>query len=74
MLYFVSCNTPQSLKKCFPEYDGPEGESMPALKYIEQKYKQVKLTLWYVLRVLNYTQAILFLFSGLACLLCCHTW
>lgn len=31
----------QSLKKCFPEYDGPEGEAMPALKFIEQKYKQV---------------------------------
>lgn len=31
----------QSLTKCFPEYDGPEGEAMPALRFIEQKYKQV---------------------------------
>lgn len=30
----------QSLKNCFPEYNGPDGESMPALKYIEQKYKK----------------------------------
>ncbi|CAM9449006.1 unnamed protein product [Pylaiella littoralis] len=34
----------KSLKKCFPEYDGPEGESMPALRYIEQKYKQAMLS------------------------------
>ncbi|CAM9888294.1 unnamed protein product [Scytosiphon promiscuus] len=32
------------LKNCFPEYDGPEGESMPALKYIENKYKQAMLS------------------------------
>ncbi|CAM9528289.1 unnamed protein product, partial [Laminaria digitata] len=34
----------KSLSKCFPEYDGPEGESMPALRYIENKYKQAMLS------------------------------
>eukprot|EP00752_Nemacystus_decipiens_P009664 g8633.t1 len=34
----------KSLKKCFPEYDGPEGEAMPALRFIEQKYKQAMLS------------------------------
>jgi len=30
-----------SLKKCFPEYDGPDGEMQPALEFIEGKYKTV---------------------------------
>ncbi|CBN73927.1 GPA5, alpha subunit of a heterotrimeric G protein [Ectocarpus siliculosus] len=34
----------KSLKKCFPEYDGPDGEAMPALRFIEQKYKQAMLS------------------------------
>ncbi|CAM9909503.1 unnamed protein product, partial [Choristocarpus tenellus] len=32
------------LTTCFPEYDGPEGEAMPALKYIEDRYKEVMNT------------------------------
>eukprot|EP00611_Tribonema_gayanum_P021594 TRINITY_DN4184_c0_g1_i1.p1 TRINITY_DN4184_c0_g1~~TRINITY_DN4184_c0_g1_i1.p1 ORF type:complete len:358 (-),score=131.00 TRINITY_DN4184_c0_g1_i1:797-1870(-) len=30
-----------SLKVCFPEYDGPDGEVRPALEYIEKKYTEV---------------------------------
>ena len=30
-----------SLKVCFPEYNGPEGEMRPAIEYIEQKYKAI---------------------------------
>jgi len=30
-----------SLKKCFPEYEGKDGEMKPALDFIEQKYKAV---------------------------------
>ncbi|KAG5183737.1 P-loop containing nucleoside triphosphate hydrolase protein [Tribonema minus] len=30
-----------SLKVCFPEYDGPEGEARPALEFIEKKYKDI---------------------------------
>ena len=30
-----------SLKVCFPEYDGPDGEVMSALDYIQKKYKEV---------------------------------
>ncbi|CAM9924477.1 unnamed protein product, partial [Sphacelaria rigidula] len=30
---FEEMITTKSLKTCFPEYDGPEGESMPALRY-----------------------------------------
>ena len=55
LLLFVACNIYQSLKKCFPEYDGPEGESLPALRYIEQKYKQARLTGWYLSVVLHKT-------------------
>ena len=30
-----------SLKNCFPEYDGPDKEVLPALEYIQQKYRDV---------------------------------
>jgi hypothetical protein len=30
-----------SLKVCFPEYDGPDGETRPAIEFIEAKYKAV---------------------------------
>ena len=26
---------------CFPEYDGPDGEALPAVQYIEKKYREV---------------------------------
>ncbi|CAN0311834.1 unnamed protein product, partial [Discosporangium mesarthrocarpum] len=31
----------QPLKKCFPEYDGPDGQALPALEYITEKYREV---------------------------------
>jgi hypothetical protein len=30
-----------SLKVCFPEYNGPDGEVLPALDYIKKKYETV---------------------------------
>ena len=29
------------LKKCFPDYNGPEGEMNPALEFIQQKFRDV---------------------------------
>lgn len=29
------------LKKCFPDYDGPEGEMNPALEFIQKKFRDV---------------------------------
>jgi hypothetical protein len=29
------------LKKCFPEYDGPEGEMNPALEYVQKQFRDV---------------------------------
>lgn len=29
------------LKNCFPEYEGPPGEVMPALEFIKSKYLQI---------------------------------
>jgi len=31
----------QSLRVCFPEYDGLDGEVSPAVQYIESKYREV---------------------------------
>jgi hypothetical protein len=31
----------QSLKVCFPDYDGPDGEVNPAVEFIEKKYREV---------------------------------
>ena len=33
--------TRHPLNKCFPEYDGPEGEQLPALEFIQSKYVEV---------------------------------
>jgi hypothetical protein len=33
--------TKTSLKVCFPEYDGPDGEARPALEYIQERYRGV---------------------------------
>eukprot|EP01041_Mallomonas_annulata_P010023 gene10023-20867_t len=30
-----------SLKVCFPEYDGPDGEVRPAVEFIENRYKKI---------------------------------
>ena len=30
-----------SLKVCFPEYDGPDGDVRAALDYIENKYREI---------------------------------
>lgn len=30
-----------SLRICFPDYDGPDGESTPAIAYIEKKYHEI---------------------------------
>jgi hypothetical protein len=29
------------LSKCFPDYDGPEGEMNPALEFVQQKFRDV---------------------------------
>ncbi len=29
------------LKKCFPDYEGPEGEMNPALEFVQQKFRDV---------------------------------
>ena len=29
------------LSKCFPDYDGPVGQGLPALKYIERAYRDI---------------------------------
>jgi hypothetical protein len=31
----------QSLKMCFPDYDGPDGEAPPAVEFIQKKYREV---------------------------------
>jgi GTPase SAR1 family protein len=31
----------KSLKVCFPDYDGPDGEVNPAVEFIEKKYREV---------------------------------
>lgn len=40
---FEKMITKTSLKVCFPEYCGPDGEAQPALKYIESKYRDVMM-------------------------------
>ena len=38
---FEEMITRHPLNKCFPEYDGPEGEQLPALEFIQSKYVEV---------------------------------
>ena len=38
---FEEMITVHPLKKCFDDYDGPEGEALPALSFIEKKYRYV---------------------------------
>jgi hypothetical protein len=38
---FENMITRHPLSTCFPEYDGPECEQLPALNYIEKKYTEV---------------------------------
>lgn len=30
-----------SLKKCFPEYDGPDGEMNPAMEFIQKQFQDI---------------------------------
>ena len=38
---FEDMITRHPLRKCFPDYTGPEGEQRPALDFIEAKYREI---------------------------------